>query len=96
MSALLKMPGQVRFGNDCEQALQAFAAGYRKICVFTDRAVIGTKGAQKMLGALAQTGLDVFTLDELHPEPTYKQAQETVDAFLGSGADLIVAIGGGS
>ena len=96
MSALLKMPGQVRFGNDCEQALQAFAAGYRKICVFTDRAVIGTKGARKMLGALAQAGLDVFTLDELHPEPTYRQAQETVDAFLQTGADLIVAIGGGS
>lgn len=34
--------------------------------------------------------------DELPAEPSYQQAQAVIDAFKASGADFIVAVGGGS
>ena len=34
--------------------------------------------------------------DELPAEPSYQQAQAAIDAFKASGADFIVAVGGGS
>jgi alcohol dehydrogenase len=96
MSSILKMPKQVYFGNDCDARLKEYAAAFHKVCVFTDRAILGTKGAQKMLKALADTGAELYTLSNLTPEPSYIQAQETIELFQKTGAELIVAIGGGS
>ncbi|MCE5342938.1 MAG: iron-containing alcohol dehydrogenase [Eubacteriales bacterium] len=96
MSFTLRMPAQVYCGNDGQEKLLAFAAPYRKVCVFTDAAVARTLGAQKMLSALRDAGKELTVLDDLKPEPVCDDAQETVDVFRKSGAELIVAIGGGS
>ena len=96
MSFALKMPRQVHCGNDCELKLAEFAQKYANVCVFTDMAVRRTTGAQKMLGALQNAGVNVQILDGLAPEPTCDQAQETINAFCDTRAVLIVAMGGGS
>ncbi len=49
MGFTLRMPPQTYWGNDGQERLAAFAAPYRRVCVFTDAAVAGTPGAQKML-----------------------------------------------
>ena len=96
MAFSLRIPPHTYCGDAGEKELAAFAAPYHKICVFTDAAVLKTDGAQKMITALNKTGKEITVLDHLQPEPVYGDAQKTVDAFLKSGADLIVAIGGGS
>ena len=42
------------------------------------------------------TGVSYYVLDDLPPEPSYMAVQKIVDEFKVSGADLIVACGGGS
>ena len=42
------------------------------------------------------SGAEYYVLDELPPEPSYMAVQKLVDEFKTSGADLIVACGGGS
>ncbi len=96
MGFTLRMPPQTYWGNDGQERLAAFAAPYRRVCVFTDAAVAGTPGAQKMLAALRNAGKELTVLSDLKPEPVCDDAQKTVDAFRQSGAELIVAIGGGS
>jgi alcohol dehydrogenase class IV len=45
---------------------------------------------------IQEAGIDTVVLDELPAEPTCDQAQVVVDQFKRSGADFIIAIGGGS
>ena len=68
----------------------------KKVALFT-----GTSGrAAGLLDAALEpmraAGVGVVILDELPPEPTYKEVQFLVDQCKDSGADFIVAIGGGS
>ena len=46
--------------------------------------------------AVKASGAEYYVLDELPPEPSYMAVQKLVDEFKVSGADLIVACGGGS
>ena len=48
------------------------------------------------LSKIKESGCEYVIFDDLAAEPTYEQAQKAVDAFKESGADFIVAVGGGS
>ena len=96
MNCMLRMPPQTYCGTAGEKQLAAFADPYRKICVLTDATVAQTTGAQKMLSALRGNGKELTVLDHLQSEPVCDDVQTTVEAFRKCGAELIVAIGGGS
>lgn len=69
---------------------------YHKAAVFTDNGVKAAGLLEPVLCRLQEGGLQTEILDNLAAEPTCYEAQETVDWFCSTGADLIVAVGGGS
>ena len=94
----LKMPHAVYGGENAMESIATIikTLNAKKVAMFTD------KGLRKLgLFTLAEdvvkaTGVDYYVLDELPPEPSYMAVQAIVDQFKCSGADLIVACGGGS
>ena len=94
----LKMPHAVYSGENALENLEKIlrTEGARKVAVFTDKGIEGTGLLEYPLEQIRKAGVEHLILDELPPEPTYAQAQALVDAFKASGADFIVAVGGGS
>ena len=94
----LKMPHAVYGGENAMDNIAVIIKNLnaKKVAMFTD------KGLRSLgLFALAEdvvkaTGAEYYVLDELPPEPSYMAVQKIVDQFKESGADLIVACGGGS
>lgn len=94
----LKMPHEVYSGEDALDHLKDIlrSNGVKKTAVFTDRGIEGAGLLALPLKKIREAGADTIILKDLPPEPTYGQAQALVDAFKASGADFIVAVGGGS
>lgn len=94
----LKMPHEIFSGEDALENLKAvlIGNGVKKVAVFTDKGIEGAGLLELPMEKIRQTGVEAVILKELPPEPTYAQAQVLVDAFKASGADFIVAVGGGS
>lgn len=94
----LKMPHEIFSGEDALENLKSVLAdnGVKKVAVFTDRGIEGAGLLELPMEKIRQTGVETVVLNDLPPEPTYAQAQVLVDAFKASGADFIVAVGGGS
>ena len=93
----LKMPHAVYSGKDAlDKLTQIIGTGVKKTAVFTDRGIIGAGLLELPLSKIKESGCEYVIFDDLAAEPTYEQAQKAVDAFKESGADFIVAVGGGS
>lgn len=93
----LKMPQAVYSGEHAlSQIPVALGTEIRKVAVFTDKGVIGAGLLEHPLSIIKGMGVAVTVIDDLPAEPTCDQAQTVVDEFKKSGADYIVAIGGGS
>lgn len=94
----LKMPHEVYSGEDALDNLKTIVAGngVKKVAVFTDKGIESAGLLEYPMAKLVETGVETVVLDQLPPEPTYAQAQALVDEFKASGADFIVAVGGGS
>lgn len=70
--------------------------GFAKAFVVTDRDLIRFGVAGKVTGVLDDAGIAYEIFSDLKPNPTVKNVQAGVEAFRRSGADAIVAVGGGS
>ena len=70
--------------------------GYVRAFVVTDKDLIRFGVAGKVTGVLDEAGVAYEIFSDLKPNPTVKNVQAGVEAFRRSGADAIVAIGGGS
>lgn len=92
----MKMPQTVYAGEGALENIGSVAAGHQKAALFTDKAIRGSGLTARAEELLAAAGVTVSVLDELPAEPTCDQAQQVVEAFRRTGADLIAAIGGGS
>lgn len=92
----LKMPGAVYSGAKAGENLRTVldANDVKKLAIFTDKGVRQAGLLEQVLTRVE--GIEYEILDDLPPEPTYLQAQAMVDGFRQSGADFIVAVGGGS
>ena len=94
----LKMPHAVYGGENAMDNITAIlkANGVKRVAMFTD------KGLRKLglfdlpEAAVQAAGAEYYVLDDLPPEPSYMAVQKVVDEFKVSGADMIVACGGGS
>ena len=94
----IKMPHAVYGGENSMEMITEIIRenGSKKVAMFTD------KGLEKLglfdlpKAAVEAAGVEYFVLDDLQPEPSYMAVQKLVDEFKVSGADLIVACGGGS
>lgn len=93
----LQMPRRVFSGDRALDCIPGLVRGkYKKAAVFTDPGIHHSGITGRPVSLLRQAGLEVEIFDDLATEPTCDQAQAIIEAFRGTGADLIVAIGGGS
>ena len=94
----LKMPHAVYGGENAMENITAIikARGAKKVAMFTDKGIEGAGLFALPEEAVKASGAEYYVLDELPPEPSYMAVQKLVDEFKASGADLIVACGGGS
>lgn len=72
------------------------ARGYKKAFVCSDPDLIKFGVTKKVTDLLDAAGFAYSVYSEIKPNPTIENVQHGVEAFKASGADCIVAIGGGS
>jgi lactaldehyde reductase len=70
--------------------------GYHKVLVVTDKDLMKFKVATRITELLTLSGIDYEVYDRIKPNPTIKNVQEGVETCRQSGADVLVAVGGGS
>lgn len=70
--------------------------GLTKAFVATDKDLIKFGVADKVLSVLQKAGIPYVVFSEIKPNPTVSNVKAGVKAFAESGADFILAIGGGS
>lgn len=94
----LKMTHEIYSGENAMKNLKDILIKnqVKKAAVFTDKGIQGAGLLDYPMEQIQAAGVETIILNELPPEPTYNQAQILVDAFKASGADFIVAVGGGS
>ena len=77
-------------------ATEVNARGYQKAFVCSDPDLVKFGVTQKVLDVLDKNGLTYELYSNIKPNPTIENVQTGVQAFKASGADYIIAIGGGS
>lgn len=92
----MTMPRTVYSGKDALENLKTIVKDAKKVAIFTDRRILSTGLVDLPLAKLQEAGKETIVISDLPPEPTYMQVQKLVDEFKASGADFIVAVGGGS
>ena len=94
----LKMPHAVYGGENAMDNIAAIIGNLnaKKVAMFTDKGLRGLGLFTLAEDVVKATGVEYYVLDDLPPEPSYMAVQKIVDEFKQSGADLIVACGGGS
>ncbi|WP_458126572.1 iron-containing alcohol dehydrogenase [Paenibacillus sp. Z3-2] len=70
--------------------------GIRKALVVSDRPLITSGVAEKVLSILRKSGLDYVVYDEVQPNPTCQNVHDGLQVFQDHGCDAIISIGGGS
>ena len=94
----LKMPHAVYGGENAMDNITAILKNnnVKRVAMFTDKGIEGCGLFALPEAAVQAAGVDYYVLDDLPPEPSYMAVQKLVDQFKVSGADMIVACGGGS
>ncbi len=92
-------PGQTQFGFGAANLIGAEAKNLgaaKKVFVVTDAGIVAAGLLQPVLDALAAAGLNVELFDQTPPNPTTTAVDAAAAQFKESGAELIIALGGGS
>ncbi len=86
------------FGPGARQVLpqEVKRLGLHKAFVATDKDLIKFGVADKVVDVLRQANIPYEIFSEIKPNPTVSNVKAGVEAFAKSGADFILAIGGGS
>ena len=79
-----------------EIANEAKAHGFKKAFVCSDPDLVKFKVTAKVTDILTANGLDYELYSDIKATPTIQNVQHGVEAFKASGADYLIAIGGGS
>lgn len=86
------------FGPGARKELPEVAnrLGLKKALVVTDKGLVKFGVAKMVTDVLDEAGIPYEVYSEVKPNPTVTNVKQGVEAFAASGADFIVAIGGGS
>ena len=79
-----------------EIATEAKAHGFKKALVCSDPDLIKFEVTAKVTDILDKNGLEYELYSEIKPNPTIDNVKHGVETFKKSGADYLIAIGGGS
>ncbi len=100
MSAITtwSFPTRILFGAGAAASTGAEAArlGGKRALLVTDKGVVKAGLVQAVADALGASGVGVAVFDEVLGNPVEKNVHDGVAAFRAAGADLVVALGGGS
>ena len=77
-------------------ATEAKGRGFKKAFVCSDPDLIKFGVTKKVIDVLEGAGIDYEIYSNIKPNPTIENVQTGVEAFKKSGADYLIAIGGGS
>ena len=77
-------------------ATEAKGRGFKKAFVCSDPDLMKFGVTKKVIDVLEGAGLDYEIYSNIKPNPTIENVQTGVEAFKKSGADYLIAIGGGS
>ena len=83
-------------GAIAEIANEAKAHGFKKAFVCSDPDLVKFNVTSKVTDILTENGLDYELYSDIKPNPTIENVKHGVEAFKASGADYLIAIGGGS
>lgn len=86
------------FGAGCREtiAVEAARRGFKKAFFVTDKDLLRFKVADKVIEVFEKNGIPYELFSDVKTNPTIANVQHGVEAFKASGADFIVALGGGS
>ena len=70
--------------------------GFKKVFLVSDKSLVEAGVTAKVEEILNNAGISYDLYDEIKPNPTIKNVTDGVEACKNSGADVIVAVGGGS
>ena len=86
------------FGAGCREtiAVEAMRRGFKKAFFVTDKDLIRFKVADKIIEVFEKNRIPYELFSDVKANPTIANVQNGVSAFKASGADFIVALGGGS
>jgi 4-hydroxybutyrate dehydrogenase len=70
--------------------------GAKRALIVTDRGVVGAGLLAPIEASLTEAGVSFATFADVEPNPVEKNVHDGVRAYREAGADLIVAVGGGS
>ena len=79
-----------------EIATEIKARGFKKAFVASDPDLIKFGVTKKVLDVLENANLEYVLFSDIKPNPTIENVQAGVEAYKNSGAEVIVAVGGGS
>lgn len=79
-----------------EIAAEVKNRGAKKVLLVTDESLVKFKVATKIADILAAAKIDYEIYDRIKPNPTIENVKDGVEACKKAGADIIVAVGGGS
>lgn len=86
------------FGRGCREQLipEITRRGFKKALIVTDRGLVACGIVARITQLLDDAGYDWALFDSVVPNPGIRVVQAGVSAFRASGADFLIAIGGGS
>lgn len=93
-----RMPTEVAFSRGCVDQAGVAAKRFAKerVLVVTDRGVAGAGLLDRVTAPLDAAGLRYAVFDGVEPNPSIETVGRGLDAFRASGAEAIIAVGGGS
>ena len=83
-------------GARAELAGEIKSRGFNKVLVVTDKSLVEVGVTKKVTDVLDEANIAYTVYSEVKPNPTVKNVQDGVDVCKACGADVIVAVGGGS
>lgn len=98
MSYQIKIPSGIYGGEGCIEKIKEIVAKEqaKQLLVFTDKGILSTGLADILLGELRKIPVKFRVIDNLVPEPSYRDVERLMEEADEQEGDLIVAVGGGS
>lgn len=93
---ILQMPRTVYSGEHALENIPKILKDVKKVAIFSDQGILLAGLLDYPQSLIKEASVEAVVIDDLPAESTCDQAQEIINRFKASGADFIVAIGGGS
>jgi len=98
MASSFNIPSSVIIGGGASAELlpQLRRLGAKRVLVVTDAFMVKSGVAARLLAPLQESGMEIAVFDGVQPDPTVQNVRDGLALYRSSGAEAVVAIGGGS